>query len=153
MADRTGKQKLNGHIAVSSAFLLLALAGWGTLGYTARSAAERQTELAAELRRMRSEQEDLRAERDRLAAEQRNRVSQAAEVAYLTNRVAALEAEGRTLAQDRDQARAELAGVQQQLAAAQERLSQPAEADNASATGATTRSAGRRSFRPRTRSR
>ncbi|HEX2137932.1 MAG TPA: hypothetical protein VHG30_18915 [Microvirga sp.] len=153
MLDRTGTHKLNRHIAVSSAFLVLALAGWGAFAYTARSSAEQQSALAEQVRRISVEHEQLRSERDRLMAEQRDRSALTAEVDYLTSRVTALEVETRTLAQDRDRARAELAAAQQENASLQERTSEQVDADGASATGTTSKPT-RRGFRGRrTRSR
>jgi outer membrane murein-binding lipoprotein Lpp len=147
MPGRTADRGLNRHILVSSVFLVLALAGWAGLAYSARSSAVRQDEIAEQVRRIESEHRELRAERDRLLSEQRERASLAAENDYLRSRVTALEAEGRTLAQDRDQVRTDLAAARQELAAVQERLSQQqSEAENAAATGAT-RSARRRGFR------
>jgi len=153
MAERASStQGLNVHIAFSSLFLVLALAGWGGFAYSERTAAERQADLAASLQRIRTEQETLRAERDRLLSEHRARAAEAAEVDYLRNRVAALEADGRVLGEEREQARAGLAAARQELAALQERLEQ-AEAEPPSATGAT-RSARRRGLRgERSRSR
>jgi chromosome segregation ATPase len=144
MPGRTPDHGLNRHILVSSVFLLLALAGWAGLAYSARSSSLRQDEIAEQVRRIESEHQQLRAERDRLLSEQRERASLSAENDRLRDRVTALEAEGRTLAEDRDRARADLTGVRQELAAAQERLSQQqSEAENAAGTGAT-RSARRR---------
>ena len=145
MPERSAKQKVNGHIAVSSAFLLAALAGWGGFAYSARSAAERTSEFAVQMQRFRAEQNELRSERDRLVATQRERTTQDAEVDYLRKRVETLEAGSRALGEERDQARAELSAARQEVAALQERLAQ-AEAEPPSATG-TTGPARRRGFR------
>ena len=154
MPGRTADHGVNRHILVSSVFLLLALAGWAALAYSARSSSVRQDEVAERVRRIEGEHQQLRAERDRLLSEQRDRDSMAAENDSLRSRVAALETESRSLARDRDQARADLTGVQQELAAAREQLSQQqSEAENAAATGAMSaaRRRGVRSSRPSSR--
>jgi uncharacterized protein (DUF3084 family) len=154
MPGRSADGGLNRHILVSSLFLVLALAGWAGLAYSARSSALRQDEIAEQVRRIESEHHELRAERDRLLSERRERASLVTENDDLRSRVTALEAEARTVTQDRDQARTDLAASRQELAAVQERLSQlQSEAENAAATGAT-RSARRRGVRsPRSGSR
>jgi septal ring factor EnvC (AmiA/AmiB activator) len=154
MPGRTADHGLNRHILVSSVFLLLALAGWAALAYSARSSSVRQDEVAERVRRIDDEHQQLRAERDRLLSEQQERASIVAENAALRSRVAALEAEGRSLARDREQARTDLAAAQQELAAARERLSQQESvAENDAATGAkrSARRGGVRSSRPSSR--
>src|SRR5215210_3975263 len=108
MPEPSASHKVNGHIAASSAFLLLALAGWGGFAYSARSAAEHGAALATQMQRIRTEQDELRAERDRLRADYRDSTARLAELDHLRGRVAALEADGRVASEERDQARAEL---------------------------------------------
>jgi chromosome segregation ATPase len=145
MPEPSAKQKVNGHIAVSSAFLLVALAGWGGFAYSARSAAEQRSEFGAQVQRLKAEQNELRSERDRLLAEHRDGAAKDAELEYLRKRVAEAEADGRVVGDERDRARAELSAATQEIAALQERLTQ-SEAEPPSATG-TTRSVRRRGFR------
>jgi chromosome segregation ATPase len=136
MAGPAASQKVNGHIAVSSAFLLLALAGWGGFAYSARSAAQQRATLAAEVQRFRSEQDELRAERDRARAAQRDASQQLADLENLRKRLASLEAESRAAGDERDRAQAELDAARQEVSTLRERLEQ-AEADPPSTTGGT----------------
>src|SRR5215211_1741185 len=69
MPETLASHKVNGHIAVSSAFLLLALAGWGGFAYSARTAGQQRVTLATQMQRIRTEQDEMRAERDRLRTE------------------------------------------------------------------------------------
>jgi peptidoglycan hydrolase CwlO-like protein len=92
--------------------------------------------LAAQVQRVRSEQDGLRAERVRLQAEHRDASQHLAELDYLRNRVATIEAQLRTASGERDQARAELTAAQQEIATLKERLDQ-AEADPPATTGTT----------------
>src|SRR5215217_8080706 len=136
MPETSASHKVNGHIAVSSAFLLLALAGWGGFAYSARTAAEQRVTLATQMQRIRTEQDEMRAERDRLRADYRDSTARLAEVEHMRSKVATLEADGRAASEERDQARAELASARKEIATLQERLEQ-AEAEPPSATGGT----------------
>ena len=92
----------------------LALSGWGAFAYAGRSSAAMERELAAQVSRLGIEREQLLAERTRLQES----------VGEVQGRLAAAREEQSRSVRARDQARADLASAQQQLATLTKRLQQ-----------------------------
>jgi hypothetical protein len=92
----------------------LALSGWGAFAYAGRSAAAVESELTAQVSRLEVEREQLHAERTRLQES----------VKEVHGRLAAAREEQSRGVRARDQARADLATAQQQLATLTKRLDQ-----------------------------
>jgi small-conductance mechanosensitive channel len=92
----------------------LALSGWGAFAYAGRSAAAVESELTAQVSRLEVEREQLHAERTRLQET----------VKEVHGRLAAAREEQSRGVRARDQARADLATAQQQLAILTKRLDQ-----------------------------
>jgi hypothetical protein len=105
----------------SAAFTLilgaLALSGWGAFAYSGRSSAAMEREWADQVSRLETERDQLLVERTRL---QEN-------VGEVQGRLAAAREEQSRSIRARDQARADLATAQQQLATLTKRLDQAKE--------------------------
>src|SRR5215207_2598979 len=95
----------------------LALSGWGAFAYTGRSSAVMERERADQVSRLETERDQLLADRTRLQES----------VGEMQGRLAAAREEQSRSIRARDQARADLAAAQQQLAALTKRLDQTKE--------------------------
>jgi hypothetical protein len=95
----------------------LALSGWGAFAYAGRSSAVMERERADQVSRLETERDQLLAERTRLQES----------VGEVQGRLAAAREDQSRSIRARDQARADLAAAQQQLAALTKRLDQAKE--------------------------